>query len=93
MFPVILNAKRLYGQEPGIKPSFEGKRSVSGDPFSATKTLWLDEAFTNGHHPDKRDINGLVDSSTDQLPFMGTFTVCSFEALLFLEQKLKRTDA
>ena len=56
-FP-ILNAQRLYGEEPGIKPSFEGKRSVSGDPFSATKTLWLDNAFSNGHHPGKGDSNG-----------------------------------
>ena len=57
MFFLIQNAKSLYG-EVGIKPSFEGKRSVSGDPFSATKTLWLDKAFNNGHHPGKGDING-----------------------------------
>ena len=27
------------GGEPGIKPCFEGKRSVSADPFMATRTL------------------------------------------------------
>ena len=64
MFFPILNGKRLYGEEPGIKPSFEGKRSASGDPFSATKTLWLDNAFNNGHHLGKGDLNGTTTVTT-----------------------------
>ena len=64
MFLLILNANRLYGEEPGIKPSFEGKRSASSDPFSATKTLWLDKAFNNGHHPGKGDIKGTTTVTT-----------------------------
>jgi len=64
MFFPILNAKRLYGEEPGIKPSFGGKRRVSGDPILATKILWLDKAFNNGHHPGKGDINGTTTVTT-----------------------------
>ena len=64
MFFPMLSVKRIYGEEPGIKPSFEGKRSVTGDPFSATKTLWLDKAFNNGHRPGKGDINGTTTVTT-----------------------------
>ena len=62
-FP-ILKAKRLYGEGPGKTPSFEGKKSESGDPFSATTILWLDKAFNNGHHPGKGDINGTTTVTT-----------------------------
>ena len=64
MFCPILNAMRIYGEEPGMKPSFERKRSESGDPFSATETLWLDNAFNNGHPPGKGDINGTTTVTT-----------------------------
>jgi len=64
MFFPILNAKRLYGEGPGIKPSFEWKRNISDDPFSVSKTLWLDKAFNDGHCLGKGDINGTTTVTT-----------------------------
>lgn len=60
MFFLILNVKRLYREELGIKLFFEGKRSVFGDFFSVIKILWLDKVFNNGYYSGKGDINGII---------------------------------